>query len=116
MDAGLTAAVFGLVGALIGSASSIAAMIVQSRYKDRRDRSKQVTDLALAEFNTHLELLKSGQTTGGVMPIATYAHVNDLVLTALDGRKLTPKRIAEIIELNETFCRAVQKADLARRS
>jgi hypothetical protein len=115
MDAGLTAAVFGLAGALIGSASSVATIIVQSHYKDKRDRSRQVTDLSLAEHNTHLELLKAGKTDGGVLPISAYAHHNSLMLQALDDGNLTPERIAEIIELNEKFCRAVAEADKKRR-
>jgi hypothetical protein len=55
MDAGYSAAISGFVGALIGSISSIITIVVQSRAKDRRDRSKQVTDLSLAEFSMHLE-------------------------------------------------------------
>ena len=111
MDSGLTAGVFGLVGALIGSTSSIAAIIVQSRYKDKRDRSKQVTDLALAEFNTQVDLVKTGKKGGKVFPVSLYAHHNSLMLQALDEGDLTPERIVEIMKLSDAFCQALVAAD-----
>jgi hypothetical protein len=115
MDAGITAGVFGLVGALIGAASTTIVNVAQVRFRDRRDRSKQVTDLALAEYNAHLTVVKE-RPGGAVLPISAYAHQTDLMLRALDAGDLSPARIAEIIRSNDAFCRAVVEADKARRS
>jgi hypothetical protein len=80
MDAGYVAALSGLIGALIGSASSIATMFIQGRMKDKRDRSKQLTDMAMAEFKMHLDLATSGKGPSSISPPSAFLHHNDLVL------------------------------------
>jgi hypothetical protein len=109
MDAGITAGVFGLVGA----ASTTIVNVAQVRFRDRRDRSKQVTDLALAEYNAHLTVVKE-RPGGAVLPISAYAHQTDLMLRALDAGDLSPARIAEIIRSNDAFCRAVVEAQSSK--
>ena len=68
MEAGYVAGLFGLIGATIGSASSIVAMVIQAKIKDKRDRSKQVTDMALAEFKMALDLAVTGKGPRNVPP------------------------------------------------
>ena len=114
MDAGYVAALSGLVGALIGSASSIATIVIQSKVKDRRDRSKQVTDLSLAEFNTALDLAKT-QGGGAILPISVYMHNNHLLLEALESGTLTTDRLEEITAANEKLAIAILKMEKARR-
>jgi hypothetical protein len=80
VDAGYLAALSGLIGALIGSASSIATIVIQATVKDRRDRSKQVTDLSLAEFKKHVDMAISGSGPGKILPMSTYIHNNNLML------------------------------------
>ncbi|SFI39633.1 hypothetical protein [Bradyrhizobium sp. Gha] len=115
MDAGLTAAVFGLVGAMIGSVSSIATMVVQSRYRDKRDRTKQILDVSLAEYSAHLELAKADRAPRAVLPITAYVHNNAQLLDALEAGDLTPDRITRIMRKNGDFFRAVQETDQAQR-
>jgi hypothetical protein len=116
MDAGYSAAISGFVGALIGSISSIITIVVQSRAKDRRDRSKQVTDLSLAEFSMRLELAKSGRGPSGVLPISTFIFHNNLLLKALDDGTLTPEKIAEIAKLCDSAIEAVDVIEGHRKT
>ena len=93
MEVGYVAALFGLVGALIGSASSIAAMIIQVRMRDKRDRSKQLTDMALAEF----KMVADASGVGRAPPLASFLYKNDLVLRALESGSYTPEKAREIL-------------------
>jgi hypothetical protein len=104
MDAGYVAALSGFVGALIGSASSIVTMIIQSGMKDKRDRSKQLTDMALAEFKMHLDLATSGKGPSAIMPPSAFLHHNDLVLRAIESRSFTPEKARQIsVQVDEMF-------------
>jgi hypothetical protein len=114
MDAGYVAALSGLVGALIGSASSIATIIIQSKVRDKRDRSKQITDLSLAEFKMHLDMAIAGTGPSKVLPISTYIHNNNAVLEALDNGTLTPDRLKEIAKANDDLFAAVLAIDKSR--
>lgn len=96
MDAGYIAALSGLIGAVVGSASSIATMMIQARVRDRRDRAKQLTDMAMAEFKMHLDLATSGKGPRGVPPVAYFLYHNDLVLKAVEGGSYTPEKHREI--------------------
>jgi hypothetical protein len=102
MDAsGYIAALIGLIGVAIGSASSIATMIIQARVKDKRDRAKQVTDMALAQFKMALDLATSGKGPPNVPPLVTYIHYYDLILKAVEERTFTPEKFREITALAE---------------
>jgi hypothetical protein len=116
MDAGYIAALSGLIGALIGSASSIATMIIQGRMKDKRDRSKQLTDMALAEFKMHLDLATSGKGPKSVLPPSTFLHHNDLVLKAIESDSYTPERAKEISLLVDQMTDVVNEIEKRRRS
>jgi hypothetical protein len=111
MDAGYVAALSGLIGAAIGSASSIATMVIQARTKDRRDRSKQLTDMALAEFKMHLDLATSGRGPTAVAPVALFLYSNDLVLKAIEGGSYTPDKAREISALVGAMDGVVKELD-----
>ena len=116
MDAGYIAALAGLVGAAIGSASTITTMLVQARFKDRRDRSKQVTEMALAEFKSALELATSGKGPPNVFPLSLWLYHNDLLLTAIENRDLTPEKLREISASAEKMVDAIKDIDADRRA
>ena len=116
MEPGYVAALSGLIGALIGSASSVTTMVIQGRMKDKRDRSKQLTDMALAEFKMHLDLATSGKGPSSVGPPSAFLHHNDLVLKAIESGTYTPERAKEIsVQVDEMFD-AVNEIETRRRS
>jgi hypothetical protein len=115
MDAGYVAALSGLVGALIGSASSIATMAIQARMKDKRDRSKQLTDLSLAEFKAALDLATSGKGGRNVLPLPIYMYHNDLVLRALENGAYTPEKMQEISTAVSELVRVLDEDEKKQR-
>jgi hypothetical protein len=115
MDSGLVAGVFGLIGAAIGSASSIAAMIIQARMKDKRDRSKQLTDMSLAEFKMHLDLATSGGGPSAILPPSAFLYHNDLLLKAIETGTYTPEKAREISALNDQMFDVVRDIDKQRK-
>lgn len=116
LEPGYVAALFGLIGALIGSGSSVATMVVQGRMKDKRDRSKQLTDMALAEFKMHLDLATSGKGPSAVAPPSSFLYHNDLVLKAIEGGAYTPEKAKAIsLQVDEMFD-AVNEIEKRRRS
>jgi hypothetical protein len=115
MDAGYVAGVFGLIGAAIGSASSIIAMIIQAKIKDKRDRSKQLTDMSLAEFKMYLDLATSGLGPSAILPPSAYLHHNDLLLKAIESGTYTPERAREISALGDKLFDVVRDIDKQRQ-
>lgn len=91
----MDAAVSALLGAAIGSIPSFLAMVIQSRMKDKRDRSKQVTDMSLAQYKAHLEGVVAGKGRS-ILPLSMYIRHNDLILRALETDTFTPERLREI--------------------
>jgi hypothetical protein len=114
MDAGYVAALSGLVGALIGSASSIAAMFIQGRMKDERDRSKQLTDMALAEFKLHLDLPASGKDPSAIAPPVAFPYHNELVLNAIENGSYNPQKAKEISVLVDEMYDALNEIEKRR--
>jgi hypothetical protein len=115
LEPGYVAALSGLIGALIGSASSIATMFIQGRMRDKRERSKQLTDMALAEFKMHLDFATSGKGPSAVGPPSAFLHHNDLVLKAIESGSFTPERAREISFLVDEMYDVVNEVERRRR-
>ena len=111
MDAGYLAAITGLVGALIGSATSVVTMVIQGRARDRRDRSKQITDLALAEFKMHLDLATSGKGPSAIPPLSIFLLHHDLLLKAIEEGKYDTAKNREISAALAEMMRTVEDLD-----
>lgn len=112
MDTAYISAITGLVGAAIGSASSIVTIIVQSRLKDRRDRAKQVIELSLAEYTQHIEVAK--KSGAPVLPIGSYVYNSDLVLRSLEEGSFGPIKMKELAELNDKMFKAIDEIEKDR--
>jgi hypothetical protein len=92
----MDAAVSALLGAAIGAVPSFIAMMVQSRMKDKRDRSKQLTDLSIVQYKAHLDQVMAGKGGRSILPLSVYLYHNDLVLKAIEAGSYTPEKVREI--------------------
>lgn len=92
----MDAAASALLGAAIGSIPSFLAMVIQTRMKDKRERSKQLTDLSIAQYKVHLEQMMAAKRGGAILPLSVYLVHNDLVLTAMERGALTAAKLQEI--------------------
>ena len=90
-------------------------MIIQAKMKDKRDRSKQLTDMSLAEFKMHLDLATSGHGPSAVQPPSSFLHHNDLLLKAIETGTYTPERAREISALTDNMVEVVHDIENQRR-
>jgi hypothetical protein len=96
-----------LGGAIIGSAVSIATIVVQAKIGDRRERIRQATMLALED----LKLRLAHGYTGTVFPISIYLHYQLAILDAAEKNELTPERIQQIDAENMALIKATRDSE-----
>jgi len=99
----LDAAVYGLVGAVIGSASSIATVWIQSKYQARRERAKAVLDFSIrhrAEVVENSDKL-SGPVT--VLPLAVYIHYQEGMLKLVESGNVTKEALVQLRKANDAL-------------
>jgi hypothetical protein len=108
----MDAAVSALLGAAIGTFSSIATIYIQSKMKDRRDRSKQVTDLSVAQY----KILADHASGRYMLPLSAYLHHNDLILRALDEGTYGPQKMREIEKLMDDMVKELMETDRRQRA
>ncbi|MGC2080672.1 MAG: hypothetical protein WA728_32590 [Xanthobacteraceae bacterium] len=97
-----------LAGALIGSFSSIAAIYIQAKSSERRERIRQALTLAMEDIKNQLANAKPGT---GVYPISIYLHHHLAVLRAIEKNKYTPERLREIAAADEGLMELCRKVD-----
>ncbi len=82
-----------LAGAIIGSATSIATILIQARLGERRERIRQAAMLALEDVKIRLEHTPQGSI---VWPISLHLYHQLAILNAIEENDLTPERLRRI--------------------
>ena len=83
-----TTGAFGLLGALIGAGASIAAIWIQSRTQDRRERLRHAAELAFEDYKLRTEQIKN---IGGTMPpMSLFIAYQVELLDLIEQGKFTP--------------------------
>lgn len=111
MEAGLLAGIFGLLGALIGSAASIATIIIQARVKDRRDRMQQVTSMAMEHFKF---AVGNATNDGGVLPPAVFAAYYLGFLDLIEKGELNPETFQKLSDDNDALAQLALKQGVGK--
>jgi hypothetical protein len=95
MEPAYVAAIFGLIGALVGSMSSIVTMLIQSKVKDRRDRMQQVTSLAIEHYKA---IQDDAQKRGkdGALPPAVFVSYYHQLPELIESGKLSPEAFSAL--------------------
>lgn len=94
------AAIFGLVGALIGSISSIATIVIQAKVKDRRDRMQQVTTMAMEHFKIALDNAHKSRSGTDVLPPSVFAAYYLGFLKLMEADNLNESTFAKLSKDN----------------
>jgi hypothetical protein len=81
-----------LAGAIIGSLSSIATILIQAKISDRRERLRQAALLAMEEFKIQIEHGRGKF----VLPFSSFLHHHIATLQAVEEGNLTPERLRQI--------------------
>lgn len=82
-----------LAGALIGSFSSIAAIYIQTKSGERRERVSRALTVTLEDLKIQLAHTRPGTA---VYPISIYLHHHLAVLKAIEDNRCTPERLREL--------------------
>jgi hypothetical protein len=102
-----------LGGAIVGSLSSIATLLIQARIGERRERIRQAAMMALEELKIQLAHAPPGT---GVFPISVYLYHHLAILQAVEENDLTPDRLRKIAAADDTLIAAVKELDRQFRS
>lgn len=98
MDQPLVALVSGLVGALIGAASSVATIAIQSHYQGKRDLRRMAFDAAIADSQQALEAAKTLKREAEMAPLTAYVHFHVRYLELLEKGTLTAESLKALKE------------------
>ncbi len=108
MDPSYVPLLSALAGAIIGSAASIATIIIQARLSDRRERIKQAGMMALEEYKMRVVHIRPGSP---MMPLPLFVHYHLQMLDALENNTLTRARLHEIVAQNDELIKASIEAE-----
>src|SRR5262249_38156874 len=80
MNEGYLPLISALIGAVIGSASSIVTMYIQTKVRDRRERLEQASRMAIEAYKGQIEIARLSQRPMAFMPLVSlFAYHWDLV-------------------------------------
>jgi hypothetical protein len=89
-----------LAGAIIGSLSSIATILIQAKIGERRERVREAAMMALEEYKIRVEHATPGSS---VFPFSMYLHHQLAMLKAIEEDDLTPDRLRKIAVANQAL-------------
>jgi len=81
-----------LAGAIVGSFSSVATILIQAKINDRRERLRQSYSMAMEEFKIQI----ANANGKAVLPFSSFLHHHVAVLQAVEEGDLTPERLKQI--------------------
>jgi hypothetical protein len=85
----------GLVGALIGSVTSIATIYIQQRAQNKRERANQIFQAATEQFKLAIEVAKI-RGNGAILPFATFLHHHKQLYELLENSNLNANSLKKI--------------------
>src|SRR4030042_3556644 len=88
--------VSGLLGALVGSASSLAAIFMQTRAQQRRERLRLVIEAAMQEHRSVLELMKLPGGPTSIQPLPSYIYYHLRFMNLIEESHLSPDSMKEL--------------------
>lgn len=98
-----------LAGTIIGSLSSIATIVIQSKFTERRERLRDAESLAMEEYR----IMISQSTSAVIMPYSQFLHHHIALLKAIEDNELTPDRLRQIAAADDAIGDALIEIDRA---
>lgn len=99
----------GLLGALVGAASSFAGIWIQSHYQNRREVAKMVIDAASKDRAEQIELGIKLNKGGAVAPIALFVHYHAELFRLVGQGKLTKESLRRLYADNKEMSRLIRQ-------
>jgi hypothetical protein len=100
-----TALISGVVGAMIGSLTSLATLIVQNTYQNRRESTRLLFETAFKDYELRILHLPENRAA---FPIILAYHQKMIEL--IEDGKLTPDAARQILKMQSEMSAAVQSA------
>ena len=105
----------GLLGAIIGAAASIGTVWIQSHYQSKRDRLRLVTELALEDYKTNIELAKLHGKRFSAPPVALYLHYHLELAKLLEKGSISSVELEVLMEENQSVLETIKKVQTERQ-
>ena len=103
-----TVLIAGLVGAIIGSMTSIGTLIIQNYFQNRRESKRLIFETAYKDYELRFLHTTEGTPQRAAFPIILAYHQKMIEL--LETGRLTPTTAKEILEAQVEMGRALQGA------
>ena len=84
-----------LIGAVIGSLSSVITIWIQSHYQNKRDRNRLAVDAAIEDHKAAIEIGK-GHAGAQIAPLTAFLHYHFKYLQLLETDGLSEKAVKEL--------------------
>jgi hypothetical protein len=106
-----------LLGAIIGAASSVVTIYIQTRVRDRRERLEQASRMAIETYRGQIEIARLSQRPTTFMPLVShFAYHWDLVQLLDSGAELNEEALRKLNARNEALWSTIHELDKLRRS
>ncbi|MBD8621706.1 hypothetical protein [Pseudomonas sp. CFBP 13727] len=105
----------GLIGALAGSASSLAGIWIQNRYQHRREMTKIVMESAMRDRNDLIELAFKTGKGGPVPPVVLFVHYHSELFRLMAKGSLTKDALRKLHDENKEMGVLINDMDIQRR-
>jgi len=100
MDAVYVPLFSALGGALIGSAASIATILIQLRSQERKESIRLATEMASEDYRNQVDAIKHNESGGRIAPLSTFVHYQVGLLRLIEDDNLTPENLIKLTEEN----------------
>ncbi len=107
MEATYVPLISALVGAVIGSLSSIGIILIQSHFQNKREITKHAIELPLEDFKIRLEHIK--EVGGRALPLAVFIHYHINLMRLATKDELTPEALEHLSARQEELIQAIAK-------
>lgn len=107
----MDAAIAGLIGAAIGSASSLLTVWIQAHFVAKRERAKFVMEFAASDRREALDTAIRLGKGGGVAPVALYAHYHERLLELVESGKVTDAELKKLSQETDRIWKTMKEID-----
>ncbi len=110
MDPAYVAAIFGLLGAIVGSLGSALTLSLQAKIRDRREKMLQVTSLAIEHFKASIEVGHKSGRPYNLLPPSIYAIYYLELIDLMEKGDLNERAFLELSDKNHRLVEALKKS------
>jgi hypothetical protein len=111
MDQNLVALISGLVGAVIGSLTSMGTLIIQNAFQNRREAKKLLFETAFKDYELRFRYEAEGTPRRAAFPVILAYH--ERMIELIEKGTLTPAAARNIldaqVEMGEALAKAVER-------